>query len=243
MNWNVHEENVGILGLQGSGKTTLAKNILSCIPNTARLIISPQNPAGLYGNYGEPINKLEQINNNQAMLWTGSTSEEMFARICRQVMKCSNMIMVVDDCHEFCKKQKMPREWATLINSGRNRGITSIFISPSPNLVHNNVLQSVTHLYSFRFVLESQIEFAKKNFFGDYAYTLMPPQSRPSKYSHFPEIGKHDYLYRSAAETEIQICKDNQMLELKALHRRQTAPEPEPEETEEKEKEPDAVDS
>jgi len=182
MNWQVHEESIGILGLQGSGKTTLAKNILGSIPNTARIIISPQNPQGLYAGYGEEINDIEKIQNNQAMLWTGRTDMGAFENICKRIMmKCGNMVMVVDDCHEFCKKQQMPPNWARLINSGRNRGITSIFISPSPNLVNNNVLQSVTHLFSFRFVLESQIEFAKKNFFGDNAYTLMPPQSRPRR--------------------------------------------------------------
>ena len=213
MNWQTHEENVAILGLQGSGKTTLAKSLLSAIPNTPRLIVSPQNPSGLYGGYGQPINDIEQIQQNAAMLWTGRTDERTFAAICNKVMTLSNTVMLVDDCHEQCKKQKMPREWATLINSGRNRGITSIFISPSPNLVHNNVLQSVHHLFSFRFVLESQIEYAKKNFFGDHAYILMPKATRPTRYQSIEaEAGKHDYLYRSISQTEIEFHQDGQVI-------------------------------
>ena len=206
MNWNIHEENIGILGLQGSGKTTLAKNILSAIPSTPRLIISPQNPTVLYAGYGNPINKIEDIQGGAALLWTGRLDDNVFAKICDTVMHYGNLVMVVDDAHEFCKKQKMPKSWATLINSGRNRGITSIFISPSPNLVHNNVLQSVHHLFSFQFVLESQIEFAKKNFFGNAAYILMPKAVRPDRFKSIEqEAGKHDYLYRSISQTEIEF--------------------------------------
>ena len=210
INWNVHEENIAILGLQGSGKTTLAKNLLGSIPNTPRLIISPQNPQGLYGSYGIPVREIKDIQQNGAMLWVGKTDENTFENICNHVMAhLTNTVMVIDDCHEFCKKQKMPKAWATLINSGRNRGITSIFISPSPNLVHNNVLQSVHHLFSFRFVLESQIEFAQKNFFGTAAYVLMPKSTRPTRFQNIQyEAGKHDYLYRSISQTEIEFTQD-----------------------------------
>ena len=120
INWNVHEENIAILGLQGSGKTTLAKNLLGSIPNTPRLIISPQNPQGLYGSYGIPVREIKDIQQNGAMLWVGKTDENTFENICNHVMAhLTNTVMVIDDCHEFCKKQKMPKAWATLINSGR----------------------------------------------------------------------------------------------------------------------------
>ena len=196
MKWVTHQENMSILGMQGSGKTTLAKNILYTITRTPRIIISPQQPLKLYSEFGDPISKIEDIQNGRAMLWVGKTDEHTFSKICKKVMTLKNMVMVVDDAHEFSKKQKIPAEWSTLINSGRNRGITSIFISPSPNLLHNVILQSSQHLFSFRFVLESQIEYAKKNFFGDTANLLLFKPARPEKFQKYPEMGKHDYLHR-----------------------------------------------
>ena len=197
MNWVTHQENITILGMQGSGKTTLAKNILDSIPNTPRLIISPQRPLDLYGSYGKPINTVEEITKDGAFVWNANKPDEkLFDKICKKVMTLSNMVMLVDDAHEFCKKQKIPKEWDTLINSGRNRGITSIFISPSPNLLHNVILQSSQHLFSFRFALESQIEYARKNFFGDIGYLLLFQPARPYKYKPYPQMEKHDTLHR-----------------------------------------------
>ena len=41
-NWTVFQQNIAILGMQGSGKTTWAKKILDSVPNSPRLIVSPQ---------------------------------------------------------------------------------------------------------------------------------------------------------------------------------------------------------
>jgi len=195
--WDYHQENISILGMQGSGKTTKAHDFLDTIPNTPRLIISPQRPMKLYGQYGNPIYSVKEIVQGGAFVWNSTKpNEKMFNQICKKVMTLKNMVMVVDDAHEFCKKQKIPEEWDTLINSGRNRGITSIFISPSPNLLNNTILQSSQHLISYSFVLESQIEYARKNFFGDIGYLLLFRPARPYKYKKYPQLEKHDYLHR-----------------------------------------------
>ena len=209
MKWQVHDENITILGMQSSGKTTLARAFLAGIPAVARLIVSPQNPQMHYGQYGEPITSPDQIADGRAMLWAGPTDMATFAKICDAVMRCNNMVMIVDDAHEFATKQKIPPEWSTLINSGRNRGITSIFVSPAPNLLHNVLLQSSAILCSYRFLLESQIEYAKKNFFGDLAYLLMPVASRPRQFQDLIQIGKHDFLSRHVADSNLELHRQD----------------------------------
>ena len=210
MHWITHQENITILGMQESGKTTLTKEFLNTIPSTPRLIISPQMPMEHYGEYGNPITTVDEIVQGGAFVWTANKPDDlMMNRICKKVMTLKKMVMVVDDAHEFCKKQKMPKEWETLINSGRNRGITSIFISPSPNLLHNIILQSSQHLISFRFALESQIEYAKKNFFGDIAYLLLFPPARPAKFKPYVELGNHNYLHRSVKENFVTWTDEN----------------------------------
>ena len=197
MDWDIHEENGLILGMQGSGKTYLTQQFLDAIPNVPRLIISPRNPIRHFGRYGVPIRQITQIQDNRAMLWLGKNDIPTHMKICKHVMdECSNMVIITDDAHEFASKQKISEEWATLINSGRNQGVTSIFISPAPNLLHNILLQSSAWLCSFRFMLESQIEYAQKNFFGDAAYSLMPMAYRPRRYEYLPAMEKHDFLYR-----------------------------------------------
>ena len=236
MDWNVHDENVTILGMQGSGKTTLAKRLLDTIPAVPRLVFSPQGPLSLYGQYGQPIDTVEEIEGGRALLWTGETDPRTFAAICNRIMELSNIVMVVDDAHEQASKQKMPPEWGRLISSGRNRGITSIFISPAPSQMHNVLMQSSAILYSFRFALESQIEYARKNFFGEAAYLLMPAPARPPKYAPWPELPKHDYLARhvSAAAVEWHSADgevwtvEARTLEGRTLTRQESPEEPPP---------------
>lgn len=217
LNWDIHDQNTSITGMQGSGKTTLAKDILKSIPSTPRLIVSPQNPRKLYGEFGEPINQVRDIQDDQAMLWVGNTLQSTFDRICDQMMNCHNTLMVVDDAHEFATKQKISDEWKTLIGSGRNQGNTSIFISPAPNLMNNLLLQSSTIMYSFSFALESQIEYAKKNFFGDIAYLLMPIMARPLKYQRHPQLNHHDFLSRHTSDKFIELHTAQGITKLESL--------------------------
>ena len=201
--------------MQGSGKTTLARAFLAGIPSVARLIVSPQNPTMHYGQYGAPIAEPGEIQDGQAMLWMGRTDKRTFADICDAVMGCNNLVMVVDDAHEFAAKQKIPEQWATLINSGRNRGITSIFVSPAPNVLHNIPMQSSSLMCSFRFSLRTQIEYAKDNFFGELAYLLMPQSARPPQYGNLLALTKHDFLSRHVAEPHVELHRnDGTTLEL-----------------------------
>lgn len=204
--------------MQHSGKSSLAKNFLDNIPNVPRLIISPQQPTKIYGAYGMPITSLSELIEGGAYVWTGKLNKETFGAICKKMMSFSNMVMVVDDAHEFCSKQLLPEDWSTLINSGRNRGIVSIFISPSPNLLHNVLLQSSRHLISFHFRMESQIEYARKNFFGVYGWLLLSPNLRPTELQKYVKMGEHDYLYQNENSEIMHYVKENgDTMELKSI--------------------------
>ena len=207
--WTVYQENIAILGMQGSGKTTHAKKLLDSIFNIPRLIISPQNTMGNYGNYGMPISSISEIENGKAMLWTGDFGKSTIERIANTIMaRCSNMVIVIDDIHEYCSKQKMPDNLNRLIQSGRNRGICGIYISPSANLVNNYILQSCQHIFSFKMTLESQIEWLEKNYFGVDAQLLLPKdrrQRQPIIQSEFEVLPKFSYLYRYHTDTQNQL--------------------------------------
>lgn len=214
MRWRVDQENITILGMQGSGKTTIARHLLDSIPAQPRLIISPQTPVRHYGPYGNLVNDIRDVQNGGAYLWMGNTDVDTLERIFAHVMRFKNFLIVIDDVHEFCSKQKIGPNFATYINSGRNRGLSSIWISPNPTLVSNILLSSSTHLFSFRFVLESHIEYSRKNFFGSSGYLLLNQRTRPYAYQRYPQLDKHDYLYRSVNEDYIELHRGDQVTPL-----------------------------
>lgn len=200
--YNPYQENVAIMGLQGEGKTTMAHNILASIPSIPRTIWSPQRPMHLYGRFGDPVSKIGEIGRH-ASIYTGEYSAANFDRYCERIMQLWDIVCVWDDIHEYCGKQKIPENFARIINSGRNRGICSIFLSPSPNLVNNVILQSSQHIFCFRMNLESQIEWVRKNYFGRDAWVLLPRhlrRERPTIGDRFDVLPKHSYLYKKLGD-------------------------------------------
>lgn len=203
MRYDPYNENIGIMGMQGSGKTTLAKDILDGLPRMPRIIWSPQRPLDLYGGYGEPIDDLKKLRRG-AYLYVGEYGPRQFDQLCDKMMTLSNMMCVIDDVHEYVKKQQIPENFARLINSGRNRGICSIFLTPSPNLVHNNLLQSCQHVFCFSMRLESQILWLARNFFGPDAYCLLRRPLRritPTVGNEYDVLPPHSYLYSKHTDT------------------------------------------
>lgn len=197
INWTVYQENIAILGMQGTGKTTLATKILDGIPRVNRIIISPINKQS-WLEYGQQIDRFEDLAPG-AYLWTGPDDRQAFEKLCSIILdKIPNCVVIVDDIQEYVSKMKIPRPLNSLIQSGRNRGICSIWLSPSPNLVSNFILQSAQHIFSFRMNLDSQIEWLEKNYYGPDAYLLLPPERRRKAPTMQFEgiLPKHAYLYR-----------------------------------------------
>ena len=201
--YDPYQENISILGMQGSGKTTKAKHILATIPRVMRWIWSPQKAVEHYGAFGAPVSDFKDLIPG-AYVWNGSYSKSAFDSFCSKAMTYQNLLIVVDDVHEYVSKQKIPGPFGTLINSGRNKGICGIYLSPSPNLVNNVVLQSSQHIFAFRFNLEAQIEWMQRNYFGDDAWLLLPHHLRRKKpvIADVEMIPKYAHLYRKHTDME-----------------------------------------
>jgi len=202
--YDPYQENVAIMGLQGEGKTTRAHWILDQIRSIPRIIWSPQRPMHLYGRYGDPVYRTRDIVRG-AQVYTGEYSARNFDAVCARILELHDIVCVWDDIHEYCGKQRIPENFARLINSGRNRGICSIFLSPSPNLVNNIILQSSQHIFCFRFNLESQIEWVRKNYFGRDAWVLLPRHLRrqkPTIGDNYDVLPRHSFLYKKIGDLE-----------------------------------------
>ena len=220
--WSPFKEDIGIFGKKGTGKTTRAKMILDLIPNLPRIIWSPQRPMENYRGYGQEINTLDQLRHG-AFIWNGNYDKETFVKFIERVFQMRNLILVIDDVHEYVTKQKMPPIFSAMVLSGRNRGISSIFISPAPNLVHNAILGSCTHIFAYNFNLQSQIEWIRNNFFGDEAWLLIPKDKRNRYYISEKDpdvIAPYSYIYRkdSDSRTQIILTGNSEPVELESLN-------------------------
>jgi len=205
----LYQQNIGILGMQGTGKTHFARKVLDMIPSVPRLIVSPQKPTVNFSGYGYEINKISEIENKRAMIWTGDFTMDTFKQICNRISnECHDMLFVVDDCHEYCTKQQIPSEWERVIQSKRNDGIFGLYMSPSPNGIHNTILQSLKHIFAFRFQSYSQVEWLSKNYFHNDAWILLEKKLRkekPSEYSEVEYLAKGSYIYKGWTDINTQF--------------------------------------
>ena len=205
----LYQQNTVFLGMQGVGKTTLVRDALDRIPHVPRLIISPQKPLENYAGYGTPIDKISEIQKG-AMIWNGDFSRSTFELICKTLMsRMADILLIVDDVHEYCEKQKMPPQFGKLILSGRNRGIFGMYLSPFPQMVHSNIL-SAPHIFSFKMSLRTQIKWLEENAFGNDAELLLPKSLRNPKKEILLDcdldvLPKHSYLYRFDEDSENQL--------------------------------------
>ena len=205
----LYQQNIGILGMQGCGKTHFARKILDMMPNVPRLIVSPQKPTVNFSGYGYEINKISEIENKRAMIWNGDFTMDTFKQICNRISnECHDMLFVVDDCHEYCTKQQIPSEWERVIQSKRNDGIFGLYLSPSPNGIHNTILQSLKHIFAFRFQSYSQVEWLSKNYFHNDAWILLEKKLRKQEPSEYPEVeylAKGSYIYKGWTDVQTQF--------------------------------------
>jgi len=207
-NWSPYYEDIGIFGKKGEGKTTRARMILDMIPNMPRWIWSPQRPMENYQGYGQPVTELDDLRHG-AYIWAGDYTKKNFLAFCdRAFHHMRNIILVIDDVHEQVTKQFMPPQFESLVLSGRNRGISSIFISPYPAKVHNTILSQCSHIFAYKMTLQLQIEWLRDNFFGNEAWLLLTKDLRNRYYTGENDIDimpKFSYLYRKDSDMKTQV--------------------------------------
>ena len=209
--WSPFKEDIGIFGQKGGGKTTRARLVLDTIPNIPRWIWSPQRPMENYQGYGVPVTNIEELKHG-SFICNGIYSKENFINFISRAFEMRNLVIVIDDCHEYVSKQFIPTEFDTFILSGRNRGLSSIFLSPMPSKVHNSILAQCSHIFAYKFTLQTQIEWIRDNFFGNEAWLLLPKDLRNKYYTDeksIEQLPKFSYLYRKDSDSKTQIMIPN----------------------------------
>lgn len=224
-NWSPFKEDIGIFGKKGEGKTVRATKILDLIPNIPRWIWSPQRPLENYAGYGEAVTSISDLKHG-AYIWNGDFTKSNFEEFCvKSFTHMRNIINVIDDVHEQVTKQFIPPYFENLILSGRNRGISSIFISPTPAKVHNSVLSQCSHIFAYKLTLANQIEWFRDNFFGNEAYLLLSKDLRNKHYvsDKDPEqLPKFSYLYRKDSDFRTQIMTPTEIIPTDEIQNEET---------------------
>ena len=203
------QDDIFLCGMKGSGKTTRVKKILDLIRGKYPYwIYSPQRPIENYGDYGKIVKTIEQLDYSQCV-YAGETNPEVLAKICKRAFeKFGNIVLVLDDLHESVHKHSVEVELSRLVQSGRNRGISCIYIATNPAVIPNWILGNVSVAFGYRVQLESHCRWLGENYFGEEAWLLVQKDRRKSHFNKpddFDVLPKYSYIMRHSDEAQTTV--------------------------------------
>ncbi len=138
------DEIIVIAGVQGTGKTTLAKYLLQRITKP-KIIIDPN------GEY--------EKNLGEVIIPYGDISELLTKLVAR-----GNLCVAIDEADMFFRQSHYPLSgiYHYFVHLGRHRNLLRIFITRRIADLHKDVVSQATHIISFYQFLPNDIDYLKK---------------------------------------------------------------------------------
>jgi DNA helicase HerA-like ATPase len=200
--FKAYDEKICILGASGSGKSYLANNLLQNFHGLTVFVwdINQQfndSRSMLFHNLDDMIETVKEagFHSVKCILQSHDNSEKEFRRFCKYAFNRGNCVVIIDEIHTYCTKQKLIKEYNDIILSGRPRGISVISISSRPASLPNNVLSNCKHCFAFKLNLESDGKFLE-SYMGTEVWQLFPLDKR-LKAKDLPELEDHSFYYRN----------------------------------------------
>lgn len=207
-----------VTGTTGSGKSThVRENIVPFYNGVKLWILDPKFQFGNCGKIVYSVNELQE--DYQCVLQPDDQSESMFRKFCKRLLDTTNTHGIIDEIHLWLSKHKVIKEHYDLIMTKRNDGVTTTSISTDPSAIPNYILRTVTHVWSFRYNLESDIDWLKK-YIGDKAWFLLPPDKRDAidtkiplydnpketiTFKDMPLLNEYGFVYRDLRRADSAI--------------------------------------
>lgn len=200
-----YEEDIVITGAKGSGKTERGKKILSAINNIPYWVYDYSKR---FNNYGTIVDEVEKLEYGQFVFRAKEESYKTWEAFCdRAFFHFKDIVLCHDELHQFVRKQTIDRALYQLVLSGRNRGISNIFITTRPASIPNYILTNCQHVFAYQLRNRSDIVWLKE-YMGEEAELLLPPDKRkdssPLK-SDSRILKKFDYIYRNQDDEACQV--------------------------------------
>lgn len=202
-----YQENILVVGMVGSGKTELIKNLL-LNPNIKRFIWDESDQFN--ETHGIITTELKDLSDSNHVIQLKEKTQENFDRYTKilyenaKQWKISNLVNVIDEPQKYVQPQDKSSDLYKIVTSMRNKGISNIFMTPSPSLIPPYIRENTIHVFGFHTTDWGHIEYMEKSFFGESAW-LMTTADKRKKLQDEPNLPKFSIIYRNIYEDETQI--------------------------------------
>ena len=198
-NFEAYNEDVCIMGAKNSGKSYLANTLLKSLNGVSVWVYDfnyqfHSSRAMVFNDLTEMLKVYDGAKRGHYILQPHINDENTFRRFCSEGFKRGNLVLIMDEVHNWLTKQKQMKEFNQLILSGRPRGISCISISSRPASLPNNVLSNAKHVFAFKLNLESDLKFLE-SYLGHDVWIVMPKDKR-HHLKDDEELEEHSFFYR-----------------------------------------------
>ena len=207
-NYTVYQENILLIGFIGTGKTTMAQDILDGLPNAQVYAWDAQNKFSKYGLNVRTLQDFKDPNQSyilnpisQSQKYFDAYFEMIYNNAIKGLLK--NKVCITDELQKFTNPRELDSPLFKVVTSCRNQSISHIFITPSPAYIPKYIKEHVAHVFSFMMNDYDHVKYMQKNFFGKSAWLTMSPDKR-DYYQDEPMLTEHSFIYRNQKE---QITK------------------------------------
>lgn len=201
-NFSPYQEDIILVGGKGQGKTTLLKFVLSFIPNIPYWLWDFSNQ---FYNFGHLVRNVSELQYGQYVIQATDKGKENYGKYLRKIFhEMSNMVQITDELHQYTNKNEIFSPLYELVLSGRNKGISNIFVTTRPASIPNYILSNVSHVFALPLRLQSDVEWLEE-YLGSEAWLLLPKDKRKKQFVDSNDIDvlpKYSYIYRNMEDSK-----------------------------------------
>lgn len=194
-----------IVGTKGNGKTTRAKQILLTIPNLAFWVWDYSNK---FTGFGNLVRRVEDLQYGQYIIQASDKSKNNFARFLNKAFETQkNLLIVVDELHQYTNKNENFMPLYQLVMSGRNKHLAGIYISTRPQAIPNYLLTNVRHVFAYGMNSALDLEWLQE-YLGPEAWLLVTKDRRSQFYlgPDSPDaLPDFSFIYRDMKQSRPQV--------------------------------------
>lgn len=187
--YDPYDESTCLFGMGGSGKSFFFRNFIvkQCWQSLpAWWAFDPMRQHSELSSQGALITgDLKQLSYRKIVFQPQTSNPEVFDKFCLAAMGNTNLPVAFEELQKYLSKHTMPRPFADLELTGRNRGITYTAITRTPWLIHNEIISDAQHRFCFKLDLSVG---GLKDFLREYfGASILDPRLQTEK---------HVYAYR-----------------------------------------------
>lgn len=192
-----YRDDLLIVGGKGKGKTERAKKIMLLLSGISYWIWDYSHK---FNGYGKLVHRVEDLQYGQYVIQAHDKSLANYTKFLKKAFhNYRNLVVVTDELHQYTTKNQVLQPLYEFVLSGRNRGLSSIFLTTRPQSVPNYILSNLQHIFAYSLALSSDIEWLR-DYIGIEAWLLIPKDKRRQYFlgpEDFDVLPKYSYIYRN----------------------------------------------